>query len=725
MGQFYKLAAGLTLFLLIISGLNSQELPSVISLDGWKHPETKMNCGRMESLKNQIDKPLANETYYRPYDVLKYDIDFDWYNMMNRPSTIDSNGFGVAVSQDVVWTGINTITLRIDTAQTGSIEFDAAALKINSVKVNSQTSTFTTNSNILKVQLNSSAKLNDTLVVEIHFEHNRFINSQTYKGFFLYPKRQYFGVIPVPPYDSAFVEERLAYTMSEPEEARYWMPCNDSPHDKAFVTARVKVPAGFSVASNGLLQNIDKNSADWTYLWKSTYQMPTYLIHIASSKFKEYSDFYPRVTNPLDTVEIKYFIWQKDYDATAQDQSQYNAKWTFEKNVELMKAYSTRYMEYPFEKYGLDALFPFYYGGMEHQTITSINRVWLRNHEIGGLAHELSHQWLGDLVTCSSWKDIWMNEGGATWSEAIWQEWQWGKDTYFYDMVDKRNYYLERGGSTLPPIYGLPINTIFAGNAVLVYQKASWVYHMLRTMLGDEQYFKSLRAYMTKFSYKSANKDEFRQVFEDEIKNPAVAFKTYFDQWLLKPGHPVFDMSVSTSNIGVNAYKASLTLKQTQPSDNISDVFQVPVRVLFKGSDNQIKIDTLLQTTREQNFTSDLTFYPEQVEIDTTHILCEVRSLTTSVQESKIVSSTEISVYPNPVITGNIAGIELGIQSFDTEYIGVYNNLGEKVMDVFAGSLEPGMYKFTFSTEALSSGVYYIRSNNSRSHQMAKIVIVD
>jgi aminopeptidase N len=727
MGQFYKLSASLALFLLVISGLNSQELPSVISLDGWKHPETKMNCGRMESLKHQIDKPLANVTNFRPYDVLKYDIDFDWYNLMNRPSTLDSSGFGIPTPEDFVWTGINTVTLKVDTAKMTTIDFDAVQLKINSVKVNNLTSTFTSNNGILSVNLNNPANQNDTLIVEIHFEYNLFVSKdfRTFRGFFLMPKRMYFGVIPVAPYDSAFVEERLAYTMSEPEDARYWMPCNDSPHDKALVTVKVKVPSGYSVASNGLLQNVEKNTTDWTYFWKENSPVSTYLVHIASSKFKEYSEYYPRVTNPLDTVELKYFVWQKDYDSTATDGSQYNAKWTFEKNLELMKVYSTRYLEYPFDKYGLDVLFPFVYGGMEHQTITSINRVWLRYHEIGGLAHELAHQWLGDLVTCSSWNDIWMNEGGATWSEAIWQEWQWGRETYFSDMVDKRDYYLQRGGSTLPPIYGLPVNTIFAGNAVLVYQKASWIYHMLRTMLGDDEYFRGLRAYMTKFSYKSANKEDIRQVFEDEIKNPAVPYKTYFDQWLLKSGHPVFDMSVSTTNTGVNTYKANITLKQIQPSDNISDIFQVPVRVIFKGPDNQLKIDTLVQTTREQNFTRELIFYPTSVMIDTTHILCEVQSLTTSVQESNIANLEGISVYPNPVVSGNIAAIELSIPTFENESISIFNNLGEKVMDVFTGTLEPGTYKFTFNTRSLPTGVYYIRANDSRATLSAKIVVID
>jgi hypothetical protein len=111
--------------------------------------------------------------------------------------------------------------------------------------------------------------------------------------------------------------------------------------------------------------------------------------------------------------------------------------------------------------------------------------------------------------------------------------------------------------------------------------------------------------------------------------------------------------------------------------------------------------------------------------IDTTHILCEVQSLTTSVQESNIANLEGISVYPNPVVSGNIAAIELSIPTFENESISIFNNLGEKVMDVFTGTLEPGTYKFTFNTRSLPTGVYYIRANDSRATLSAKIVVID
>ena len=726
MKNLFKFSLFTYLFLVYSISLSAQELPDFISTDGWNHPENKALCGRMQSLKLRADAELAGNFYYRPYDVLKYDLDFDWYNLMNRPSTLDSNGFGVPAKEDFQWSGINTITLRVDTAQMTTIDFDAAALKINAVKVNNQTAVYNSSNNILTVTLNNSAKLNDTLVVEIHFEYNLFTGTdyRRFTGFFLMPKRMYMGVIPMAPYDSAFVEERLAYTMSEPEDARYWMPCNDTPKDKALMSAKVRVPAGYTVASNGLLQNVAKNSNDWTYYWKTDQVMPTYLMHIASSKFKEYSDWYHKVTNPNDSVEIKYYVWQKDYNDTATDGSKYNAKWTFEKNVEMMKAYSSKFLEYPFEKYGLDVLFPYVYGGMEHQTITSINRVWLRQHALMGLAHELAHQWLGDLVTCSNWFDIWMNEGGATWSEAIWVESQYGRDWYFWDMLGKRDYYLQRGGSNLPPIYGLPVNTIFSQYAVLVYQKASWIYHMLRTMLGDDQYFNALRGYMNQYRMKSANKDEMRQSFESQISNPPVPFNTFFDQWLMKQGHPVFNLNATTTLNNSGIYTTTIQLKQIQPVDLISDFFTVPVRVVFVGENNQVKIDTLLQTSREQMFTRQIGFYPTAVTIDTAHILCEVASITTSVLESRDNDGLGLSVYPNPVYSGQNAEVEMNIPNITDEKIELYDNLGNKVLLIYSGRLDKGKYKFSFNTDMLTQGIYYIKAGNESNSNFAKISII-
>ena len=704
------------LFILLSVMANSQDLPRYIDIDPNRY-EYREYSTIDEGRKRLPDEALENPVYYRPYDVLHYDLYLDWYDMMNKPSKLDSLGFGTVEKDDIIWTGVSKMIIRIDTSELSEIRVDAKNLNILSVTLNGNLlpSVPPVINNELIIPLVNPAKKNDTIEISINYQHDRFLSSQFYRGFYLYPKRQYLGKIPVGKQDSVFVEERIAYTMSEPQDARMWFPCNDSPHDKATNTITVKVPVGYSVASNGLLQDVLTNDTAVTYKWNSDQVMATYLMHAAASKFKNWTEWYHKVTSPQDSIPLEYFVWQKDYDATQKDGSEYNARWAFETNLDQMKCFSLAYGEYPFKKYGIVALQPFGFGGMEHQTMTSVNRVWMRQFGTGGFAHELAHMWLGDLITCKTWNDIWINEGGATFSEAIWIEYYSGRDAYFEDMLGKRQIYLISGGSILPPIYGLPINTIFGNYSVLVYKKASWIYHMLRTMLGDDVFFPALRSILAKNSFTSVDSKDFENAFSSEVKNTPIPLDIYFKQWLMKSGHPLFNLNVSTSNAGKDFYKATVNLSQVQPADSISDIFEVPVRIIFRNESGASVVDTVLQRTREVTKEVYLPFYPTSVEIDTSHILCEVQSSITSVKEISYISDESVTVNPNPIIRGNIGSVSVFFSSEEPVDIKLVDLLGRNIKQIFHGTPDTGSIKFEFSTNEVHQGTYMIviRTGNS------------
>ena len=720
--------------ILVSSLLYSRNLPPSISLEPGMF-EQKQFCQHTGGIKQLKDKPLANAVRIRPYDVLKYDIYLDWFDMMSKQPKLDSNGFGYLTGEDIIWTGKNTITMRVMQDNVTAIELDAGnELIMQSVTVNGKKFEITPQpvNDILKIVPDLPVHKYDSLLIEIEYKHDGGLSQDNYgnyiyRGFFLYPKRLFLGQINVPPYDSAWVEERLAYTMSEPEEARYWMPCNDSPYDKAMETMTVKVPSGYSVASNGLMNKIDSTTDSRTYHWVGDEPISTYLIAATSSKFHEFSDTYKRLSNG-ENVPLKYFVWEKDYQGMAQDASGYNARWTFEQNVQQVECFSKYYGEYPFKKYGLVALIPFAYGGMEHQTLTSISRVWLRTNERGGLAHELAHQWLGDKVTCSSWNDIWMNEGGATFSEAIWAEYQSGRQGYNDNMLYFRKNYFDKGGANLPPIWGLPTDAIFADpDYILVYKKASWVYHMLRTSLGDSVFFPALRSYFNRFAYGTVSKDSIEKSFTMDVKNPPVPFNIYFKQWLMKPGHPLFDAVVDSRSGDNNKNNIDIFLRQIQETDTISSFFTVPVRVTLTGSAGETFIDTLLQNQREQHFQRTLSFMPVKIEIDTVFILCEVYSAITSVREVKdsetIVNS---AVYPNPVIKGNTCKFITSFNSGnDNPEISLYNELGQFVKKIHSGYLPQSTYEFDFQTNDLLPGVYFIKISTKDNVIIKKLSLVE
>ena len=459
-------------------------------------------------------------------------------------------------------------------------------------------------------------------------------------------------------------------------------------------------------AANGLL--IEKkvlNDNSELYHWASKDPMPTYLMHIAASKYKVFSEWYKKVTNPSDSIPIIYYVWEQDYLNTETDGSQYNARHAFRDMLKMMECYSSKYIEYPFEKYGMDAVQPFNFGGMEHQTLTTINRSWLRGWASGGIAHELAHQWFGDLVTCATWKDIWINEGGAQWSETIFTEYLWGVDEGYKHQYNHIRNYLGGGGLELRPIYNPPMWDLF--NYAVTYNKSSCIYHMLRTLLGDEVFFPAIRSLLTKFYLQSIETEDFKNHFKEVVPNPPVSFDTFFDQWIFKPGHPIFEISTTIDTKTGNDYIATVNLKQVQAGENIPEVFVVPVRLMFFGPNNQFKADTVVNSERSQSFDLILPFIPDSIRIDSLQIICEIAKNTSTVREiSEEYNSNKI--YPNPSVNGTIAHTYIKTNHYGKIQIELFDNLGNKVKDIYNGTLPAGSYEFSFDTSELSSGAYFV-----------------
>ncbi len=643
----------------------------------------------------------------RDYDVLEYDLYLDWYNVMKNPTSMDS--------VDRIWYGINKISIMSTVSELSNVELDANTLTIDSVYVcvgdNCEKVVPTPKISKGKLNIPLSFKLTYGSVCQIvvYYNYARNIPEENYRGFFLYPKGKFVGRLPAPFYDSVFVEERIAYTMSEPEDARYWMPCNDAPYDKADAKITVRVPKDYIPASNGYLSRVvnDGDTAKIFY-WISDKPLTTYLMSVAASKYVLYSDWYRKVSSPNDSIEIQYYVWEKDYYATKTDGSQYNAQNTFKTTPKMLEFFSRTFIEYPFVKYGMVVLMPFHYGGMEHQTITSINRVWLRLNLQSGIAHELAHHWIGNLVTCATWDDIWFNEGGATWSEAIYYESLYGKWGYNLFILSSRREYLRKGGLALPPIYGLPIYTIFGDYSVLVYQKSSWVYHMLKEMLGDTLFFHTLRGFLQEYSFKSITTENFINHFSEKIKNPNVDFMTFFDQWLFKAGHPVFSVSsiVHSYQNDTGYYDAEISISQIQSGNNVPSTFKTPVRLIFKTGDSVFS-QTFVTFDRVSIFSTALPFFPDSIFVDTTSVLCEVGDIVLSYNEEDALGFPK--VFPNPIFNDQILNIKFGKEFNGVAELSIYDLFGRSLIHKFI-SLSNGQELLTIPESLhLLCGTYFLK----------------
>ncbi|MCB0746948.1 MAG: M1 family metallopeptidase [Ignavibacteriae bacterium] len=305
-------------------------------------------------------------------------------------------------------------------------------------------------------------------------------------------------------------EEPVIYTLNEPIYASTWFPCNDLPSDKVLADIFITCDSSLTAVSNGSLINVSATGNKKTFHWKSFYPIATYLISFSVGDYVNFNQYYKY--NDQDSMKISYFVFPSDLK---------NAKTDFSFHPEAINFFSNTFGEYPFlkEKYGVvENLWNF--GAIEHQTITGIGRSFVSGSQFftDVLVHELAHQWWGNAVTLESWKDIWLNEGFATYSEALY----WENESGFSSLKSTMNSFLTNfDGTTL---YN-PENLF----SRITYNKGAWVLHMLRKEIGDDNFFSLLKSYYEKFKYKNASTADFEEL-ASEISNKDLS--KFFNQWI-------------------------------------------------------------------------------------------------------------------------------------------------------------------------------------------------
>jgi len=266
--------------------------------------------------------------------------------------------------------------------------------------------------------------------------------------------------------------------MSQPAHAQSWWPCKDRPGDKFLVSMALTVPDTLVGVSNGTLVGVTSlGDGRETWRWREDYPIAAYLVSVAVSDYTLLQE--ECLTGGGTAVPLRHWVFPEDAVDAAVD---------FAPMCEMMDLCEQRYGPYPFagEKYGhAEFIWP---GAMEHQTVTSIgsssvsgdrSRDWL-------IAHELGHQWFGDSLTPREWADIWLNEGLATYTEALWYEHRDGAAAYLAFMDQARN---EAEWLLDGPVYDpMPV---FPGR--VIYDKGAWILHMLRGRMGDAAFFEFLQ----------------------------------------------------------------------------------------------------------------------------------------------------------------------------------------------------------------------------------------
>lgn len=662
------------------------------------------------SKSTQLFAKRASSIKRKPYDVLSYDLFMDW-----RLPLTDT---GAAARH---YTGRNIITMRIDSPNVKSIVLEAGSIKIDSVFLGKQklSGAVTKKADTLTITLPKAYSTGDTIALWLYYTQTSNQNNN-YFGFVCYPKGTFV--------QGDTVQETIAYTNSEPQGARLWMPCNDQPDDKALTSISIIVPKGFRTASNGIQSELIAMQPDSSnmFTWVGDKPIPTYLMHIAASKYQKKSEWYKRRNNPNDSIEVPLFYWKKDEQVYPD-----GFTWILPSTVKMMETYSGLFGEYPFAKYGQDLLFPYFYGAMEHQTITSHHRNVAIFKWENVVCHELFHHWTGDKVSCATWGDIWLNEGGATFGEYIWVEQTKGKEEarkYRMNGLQK-SYFRTDEAETQPAIYGIPLSNLFNGGTT--YTKGGWVYHMLRTLVGDSLFFPTLRAYLDEYAYKSAETEDMLAVFEKQIPNPAVPFRTFFDQWLYGKGHPIYTSQLVSIKPENDSFTVVVKVNQEQTGNNIADVFITPLTLRFHDNYSPAVFDfTFINNLRNQVVTARVPFLPRNFMIDEeNNLVCIKRdsSVVVSVSESEVqtAQTNTIVTSPNPVHRTSTATIRYKVSTSGNTSIILRNSIGQEIQTVHNGYMPEGFYQTTVTLSTLPVGVYTIELHNGENYNFDKMCITD
>ncbi|GMV25433.1 MAG: hypothetical protein AMXMBFR58_14640 [Phycisphaerae bacterium] len=360
------------------------------------------------------------------------------------------------------------------------------------------------------------------------------------------------------------------FTLSEPYFSATWWPTKDGDFgqpgdngDKFTMELALTAPSTYTTASNGLLQGVDTLSGNRKrYRWATNYPIAPYLVAFGSTTYNTWTKDY---NYGEGTMPVQFFV------SPASDSPSNRAGW--EKCINMLATYRTVYGLYPFinEKYGI---YEFVFGGgMEHQTITGQS-----GFGESLTAHELTHQWWGDNVTCKTWNHIHLNEGFATYGECLWEERKNG-GTNLAALRSAIN--ARKPGTVSGTVYCSDvgdINAIF--NYTNSYQKGAWVQHMLRRVMGDADYFAGLANYRAKRQGGAATTDQF---FADMSEVEGADLTYFMNQWVYSPGAVQYQYGWQTANINGQNY-LRLYINQVQSASY--PVYNMPIDVRVNNNTN-------------------------------------------------------------------------------------------------------------------------------------------
>lgn len=466
-------------------------------------------------------------------------------------------------------------------------------------------------------------------------------------------------------------------TLSQPYGAHFWWPCKEGLYDKIdSIDIRLTVDTPFYAVSNGRLLDIDTTGAKRTFHYSHSYPIVTYLVAISFSKYSIYKD---QMTLPTSgkQMDIIHHVFPHNDDLTNRNRTA--------ETVPIMRLFDSLFGSYPFEReiYG-HAQFG-WSGGMEHQTMS-----FMTNFNYDLVAHELAHQWFGDMVTCGSWKDIWLNEGFATYLNLLCYDFLKPESEWRGVIKDTREDVLSEPGGSVYAYDTSSVPTLF--NYRTTYQKGAMVMHQLRGLIGDDAFFSGLRAYLkdTSLAYGFARQDNLKQHLE---LSSGMNLEDYFNDWIMGEGYPQYDMSWTQKG---KLFK--LDIVQT-PSVSTAPLFNVPIPIKLIGANDEDTLNVPISSLFT-NFEKEIDFKIKEVIVDPDNYLLAKFNL-----RFPLPDVASVSLYPNP-FNGYLYFVP---EDFDISGWELVDMQGKTVLDkTYFGTFGKGNIE-SIETSALADGIYFLR----------------
>lgn len=482
------------------------------------------------------------------------------------------------------------------------------------------------------------------------------------------------------------------WTLSEPYGARDWWPSKNDLTDKIdSIDVFIAAPNGNKVASNGVLMGEAPYGPNLTVThWKHRYPIVSYLIAIAVTNYAVYTEYFNSGGSEFPIVN---YVYPEDSAHCSVQTSRLLPVYAY---------YGSRFGNYPFEqeKYG-HAEFG-WGGGMEHQTMTFMGQGAF-NIEI--LSHELAHQWFGNMVTCGSWHDIWINEGFATYCaglmyehlnpETDWPVWKRQNISFVTYQPDGSVYCDDT----------TDVGRIF--DARLSYSKGAMVLHQLRWIIGDSAFFTGLRNYLEDPALRHgfALTEDFQAHVEASSGRD---LDEYFTNWIYKQGYPSYQ-----ANVSQDSALASMTLQQTQSSSTVS-FFPLPVPMRFFGEGK----DTLM--VFDHTFSGQVFEFDPGFTIDSVHIDPDYWLITANNQVALGIDDLTAGQYfrlsPNPAANYLEAIHNLG--KIDRISVSGLNGMEQKVT-----LIENSTGRLILDIRSIVQGIYFLKIGTGRMELARKFII--